>query len=76
MRVRSTKLTATAVGALLGYGAASADLFRNAVAAGTTKQTARLLAHLHRHGCTPHTGMSHMGFRCVLTPEKRGKSAQ
>jgi sulfatase modifying factor 1 len=22
-----------------------------------------------RHGCTPDTGMSHMGFRCVLTPE-------
>ena len=29
-----------------------------------------------RHGCTPDTGMSHMGFRCALTPEKRGKSAQ
>ncbi len=22
-----------------------------------------------RHGCTPDTGMSHMGFRCVMTPE-------
>jgi formylglycine-generating enzyme len=21
-----------------------------------------------RHGCTPDTGMSHMGFRCVMTP--------
>src|SRR5262249_21702357 len=21
-----------------------------------------------RHGCTPDTGMSHIGFRCVLTP--------
>jgi formylglycine-generating enzyme required for sulfatase activity len=24
-----------------------------------------------RHGCPPDTGMSHMGFRCVLTPEAR-----
>src|SRR5271166_4730638 len=22
-----------------------------------------------RHGCTPDTGMSHMGFRCVMAPE-------
>jgi sulfatase modifying factor 1 len=21
-----------------------------------------------RHGCTPDTGMSHMGFRCAMTP--------
>jgi sulfatase modifying factor 1 len=27
-----------------------------------------------RHGCTPDTGMSHMGFRCVMTPETRKKS--
>ncbi len=43
MRLRSTKLTATAftaVGALLGYRAASADLFRNAVASETTKELA------------------------------------
>jgi len=29
-----------------------------------------------RHGCTPDTGMSHMGFRCALTPEKHNKSKQ
>jgi formylglycine-generating enzyme len=23
-----------------------------------------------RHGCTPDTGMSHVGFRCVMTPAK------
>jgi len=27
-----------------------------------------------RHGCTPDTGMSHMGFRCASTPEKGKKS--
>jgi formylglycine-generating enzyme len=26
-----------------------------------------------RHGCTPDTGMSHIGFRCVLTPKKGGE---
>ena len=43
MRLRSTELSATAfvaLGALLGYGAASADLFRNAVASATTEQLA------------------------------------
>jgi len=29
-----------------------------------------------RHGCTPDTGMSHMGFRCVLMPETARKSEQ
>jgi len=32
-----------------------------------------------RHGCTPDTGMSHIGFRCVLTPqdaEQSRRSAQ
>ncbi len=24
-----------------------------------------------RHGCSPDTGMSHVGFRCVRTPQKR-----
>jgi sulfatase modifying factor 1 len=24
-----------------------------------------------RHGCTPDTGMSHIGFRCVLTPDSQ-----
>jgi sulfatase modifying factor 1 len=24
-----------------------------------------------RHGCSPDTGMTHAGFRCVMTPEKR-----
>ena len=26
-----------------------------------------------RHGCTPDTGMSHMGFRCVMSPKKTGQ---
>jgi formylglycine-generating enzyme required for sulfatase activity len=26
-----------------------------------------------RHGCTPDTGMSHVGFRCVVTPQMREK---
>jgi formylglycine-generating enzyme len=29
-----------------------------------------------RHGCTPDTGMSHMGFRCVMTPQNGAKSGQ
>jgi formylglycine-generating enzyme required for sulfatase activity len=28
-----------------------------------------------RHGCTPDTGMSHIGFRCALTPEPQTTSA-
>ena len=27
-----------------------------------------------RHGCTPDTGMSHIGFRCVVTPKMREKN--
>ena len=27
-----------------------------------------------RHGCSPDTGMSHVGFRCVQTPAMRDKS--
>jgi formylglycine-generating enzyme required for sulfatase activity len=27
-----------------------------------------------RHGCSPDTGMSHLGFRCVMTPAKRDQS--
>jgi formylglycine-generating enzyme required for sulfatase activity len=26
-----------------------------------------------RHGCTPDTGMSHIGFRCVVTPDTNSK---
>jgi formylglycine-generating enzyme required for sulfatase activity len=26
-----------------------------------------------RHGCSPDTGMSHVGFRCVMTPKTRAK---
>jgi formylglycine-generating enzyme len=29
-----------------------------------------------RHGCTPDTGMSHMGFRCVMTPASAEKNRQ
>jgi formylglycine-generating enzyme required for sulfatase activity len=29
-----------------------------------------------RHGCTPDTGMSHIGFRCVLTPDTNAKKAE
>ncbi len=29
-----------------------------------------------RHGCTPDTGMSHMGFRCVLAPKSGEKNRQ
>jgi formylglycine-generating enzyme required for sulfatase activity len=29
-----------------------------------------------RMGCSPDTGMSHVGFRCVMTPETRQKSGQ
>jgi formylglycine-generating enzyme len=29
-----------------------------------------------RHGCSPDTGMSHVGFRCVMTPEKGQKTGQ
>jgi formylglycine-generating enzyme required for sulfatase activity len=29
-----------------------------------------------RHGCTPDTGMSHIGFRCVLTPDTNSKSTE
>ena len=28
-----------------------------------------------RHGCTPDTGMSHIGFRCVISPEAKVKKA-
>jgi formylglycine-generating enzyme required for sulfatase activity len=28
-----------------------------------------------RHGCTPDTGMSHVGFRCVTTPDQWKKNA-
>ena len=28
-----------------------------------------------RHGCSPDTGMSHVGFRCVTTKEQRAKSS-
>jgi sulfatase modifying factor 1 len=28
-----------------------------------------------RHGCTPDTGMSHIGFRCVLTPDAQRNSS-
>jgi formylglycine-generating enzyme required for sulfatase activity len=29
-----------------------------------------------RHGCSPDTGMSHVGFRCVMSPQKDGKDGQ
>ncbi|HEV3085020.1 MAG TPA: formylglycine-generating enzyme family protein [Gemmataceae bacterium] len=29
-----------------------------------------------RHGCTPDTGMSHIGFRCVMTPARADKNRQ
>jgi formylglycine-generating enzyme len=29
-----------------------------------------------RHGCTPDTGMSHIGFRCVLTADASPKNSQ
>jgi formylglycine-generating enzyme required for sulfatase activity len=29
-----------------------------------------------RHGCSPDTGMSHVGFRCVMTPEMAKKAAR
>jgi formylglycine-generating enzyme len=29
-----------------------------------------------RHGCTPDTGMSHLGFRCVVTPDTNAKNAE
>jgi formylglycine-generating enzyme len=29
-----------------------------------------------RHGCSPDTGMSHVGFRCVMTPAMRERNAK
>jgi formylglycine-generating enzyme required for sulfatase activity len=29
-----------------------------------------------RHGCSPDTGMSHVGFRCVSLPENNGNGRQ
>jgi len=29
-----------------------------------------------RHGCTPDTGMSHIGFRCVVTPDTNSKNTK
>jgi hypothetical protein len=29
-----------------------------------------------RMGCTPDTGMSHVGFRCVITPKMRERTGQ